>query len=134
MTKRKSGNYHKLEIDNDWRTTFLLNGKSLDFDKFYDVKLPNGQVCKACRVYKETSNHEGRGGMDESYSTSYGFFAAKELGVDVRLISGLLMKVNRIVTVSENKKKAARLKQQKLGALRSKRDSLDKEISDLEGR
>ncbi|MBA7667741.1 hypothetical protein ES703_75839 [subsurface metagenome] len=58
--------------------------EELDFEKSYDIKTSEGQLFKGCKVYRNAYGRQGRG---------MGFFKTSS-GLEVRLKSGLLIRVN----------------------------------------
>ena len=121
--------YGTLKIENDWSTRFKLGKISLDFDKFYDVKLPDGRTFEGCEVYCHTDYHHGSGGMSESSSSSVGFFKAS--GLEIKLNSGMMLRVNEKVTSQKNAEEAKKQKQDELRYFYQQKNTLNKKISRL---
>lgn len=143
MLKRKPcDKWLELWIDGGWSTSFYLAplrkkvGKNnldkyptLDKEAWYDIMSPDGKEFVGCRINIITHSHQGRGGMDESSSSSQAFFETD--GLTIELKSGYLMRVNEIVTARQ--KKMARQKEidKKLGKLCRDKKKIDDEIAKL---
>jgi hypothetical protein len=154
MGEKGDRGYKKLQISNvNWCTQFFLvnpeenlPGDSnelykelsthrypeVDFSKCYDIKTEDGQVFEGSRVYCHTSRHEGSGGMDESSSSSIGFFQAGTL--EAILNSGFLMRVNEEATRRMQAQKDRKDRKEKLQGLYEQRKELNEEIKKLESR
>lgn len=129
MAKNNEG-YQKLQIIDDWTTRIKLGSKPLDFDKYYDIKTLKGQSFEGCRVYSSTHHYSGTGGMDESSTTITPFFEAG--GLEAKLQSGFLMRVNQKVTSQKHAEKTEKERKKKLQRLYQERDELNREINDSE--
>jgi len=121
--------YQKLKVIPGWTTQIKLGGKPLDFDKYYDIKAPTGQSFEGCKVYKKTYEHRGYGGMSEDSTTINPFFEAN--GLEIRLQTDFLMRINEKVTAERQAEKATQEKAQRIKELSTERERLDREISDL---
>ncbi len=132
MAKKNQEGYQRLVVVSDWTTRIELGGQPLDFEKYYDIKLPSGQTYEGCRVHSSTHHTRGMGGMSESSTEIIPFFDAA--GLEAKLKSGYLMRINPEVTAQELKKKLAKERQEKLQELSQKRNELHKQISKLKKR
>ena len=146
MGKIQEKEYRELQITNArWSTEFFLvtpgeklntsqldKYSKLDFNKYYDIQTSPEQSFEECRVYCQTNMHQGMGGMSESSSSSVGFFEAA--GLEAKLQSGFLMKINKKVTTQKNAEKEEKERQEKLQELYQKRAKLNKDISKLESK
>jgi len=124
------GGYLELQVISDWTTRIELGGKPLDFDKYYDVKTKAGHSFEGCRVYSDVSHYQGMGGMDESHTTITPFFEAQ--GLEMKLKSGYLMRVNEDVTGMKKAEKKLERKRAELEELYKQRDEANEKISELE--
>ena len=81
--------FKELRIKDNWTTEITLGGEPLDYSKYYDIKLPQGSILQGCRIWYHTHTHEGRGGMDESYTTITPFFEANggRVKITIRILN-----------------------------------------------
>jgi len=134
MGKKQDEGYKKLHITRArWCTEFFLvspeqrletstsakldNYEQLDFNQFYDIKTSPEKSFESCRVYYLSDSEDG-------------FFEAA--GLEIKLKSGFLMKVNKKVTSQKNAEKAEKERQDKLQDLYQTRKELDTQINNLE--
>jgi len=139
MSKKKNGKWFKLVINHGWSTSFhLVDPKEktveqdvhlLDEDTYYDVKAPNGKEFRGCKIIITTHAHQGRGGMDESYSSSQAYFEAN--GFTIELKSGYLMRVNEAFTARQKEISRQRVITEKLKELYGIKESIDVQIAAL---
>ena len=121
-----------LKIISDWTTRIELNGKSLDFSQYYDIKTPKGKLFTGCKIIANINHHPGMGGMDRSHTTIIPTFKADDL--IIQLQSGFLMQINEQVTKKKYIEKMEKIKQTKLQRLSKEKDEIDKKINYLKNK
>ncbi|MGD9275835.1 MAG: hypothetical protein PVJ67_01555 [Candidatus Pacearchaeota archaeon] len=110
-------NYQELQIDSNLK----LGGLPLDFEKFYDIKTPEGKIFIRGNIYSEEYlNRYGR------WREAIHFFRSSD-GLDIRLQSGLLMRVNQKMT--NQREEERRLSE--LARLHKQRKEIRKKIGSL---
>ena len=98
-----------------------------DFDKYYDIKTLKGQEFEGCRVYKQTDHDRS---MGDPSTTITPFFEAN--GLESKLQSGFLMRVNKKVTEKKIAEEKAKAKKEMLKILYETQQKLNENIKGIE--